>query len=104
MRRGLNRSTDGEAVNLSMYYGPWYEIAWYGTTHDSSPNLSFRGYWRNPNLMMEDQGSIALAVLPDGSVYHDHGRRAARPQEIVPITFQPRPRSDFFAACAALQR
>src|SRR5215469_7818779 len=55
MRKHLNRSTDGEAINLRMDNQTWYKTAWYGTgTYDDSPRLFFSGYWRNPKLVMDD--------------------------------------------------
>jgi hypothetical protein len=96
MKLHLNRSTDGEAINLYMDYWP----ALYGqfiTEH--RPSLGLRGHWQNPNLVMDDHGSLSNAFLPDGSVYLGHDRNRPYSTEIVPITLKPGSYSDFTAAC-----
>ena len=100
MRKHLNVSTDAEAINLYMYYRPWN----YSFTNDDRPSLKLRGHWRNPNLVMDDEGSIGKAFQADGSVYR--GKTPNRPAapDIVPITFVPGSYSDFSAACAAIHR
>jgi hypothetical protein len=68
-----------------------------------APSLEFRGKWNNPDLVLDDQGSINQAFDPDGSLAKT--RRAPSPmQEIVPLTLHEGTRSDFDAACAALKR
>jgi hypothetical protein len=98
MRPHLNLSTDGEAIDLYVYYWPWKG----GFITDHRPNLDFRGHWRNPNLVMDDYGTIAKAFQPDGSVYRGNGRPS--PPEVVPITIVPGSYSDFQAACATVHR
>jgi hypothetical protein len=99
MPRHLNLSTDGEAISLYTYYWPlWYG----GFTSDHAPRLEFQGNWRNPNLVMNDRGSIAKAFQPDGTVYHSGGRMSV--PEVVPITFVSGPRSELDKACAAARK
>ena len=101
MRPHLNLSTDGEAIHLYVYYWP----LWYGQfTADHRPSLDFRGHWRNPNLVMDDHGSISNAFEPDGSVYRGHDRNRPYSTEIVPVTLVQGPYSDFEAACATVRR
>lgn len=99
MRRHLNVSTDGEAIGLYMYYTPWN----YSFTNDDRPRLELHGHWRNPNLVMDDKGSIAKAFQLDGTVYHGRGLPPAYAPEIVPITFTPGSYSDFSAACKTMR-
>ena len=100
MRKHLNLSTDGEAIHLYMHYWPWN--AQFLTDH--RPSLVLRGHWQNPNLVMDDDGTIAKAFQPDGTVYmgNDHNRTYS--PEVVPITFTEGSYSDFSAACAAMRR
>ena len=97
MRKHLNLSTDGEAIHLGMSYMP------YGSSFsgDSRPSLELRGRWQNPNLVMDDNGSISRAFQPDGSVYHGHDRNRPYAGEIVPVILHPGGSSEFEAACAA---
>jgi hypothetical protein len=99
MRKHLNLSTDGEAIHLGMHYWPWNA----NFVTDYSPSIALRGHWQNPNLVMDDQGSIAKAFLPDGSVYHGHDRNPTSP-EVVPVTFVEGSCRDFSAACTAMHR
>jgi hypothetical protein len=101
MRKHLNLSTDGEAIHLYMDYWP----AWSGQfISDRRPSLDLRGHWRNPNLVMDDHGSISNAFQPDGSVYRGHDRNRPYSTEVVPITLSEGSYSDFEAACAAVHR
>jgi hypothetical protein len=100
MGKHLHLSTDGEAIHLGMSYMP------YGSSFsgDTRPNLELRGHWQNPNLVMDDNGSISRAFQPDGSVYRGHDGSRPYPGDIVPITLSQGPSSDFEAACAANRR
>lgn len=96
MRKHLNLSTDGEAIHLYMD-----RIAWNSQfTADRSPYLELRGHWQNPNLVMDDKGTIARAFLPDGTV--SHNRNSPNPQDAIPITFVEGSYSDYSAACKAM--
>ncbi|HZQ20390.1 MAG TPA: hypothetical protein VFA90_16975 [Terriglobales bacterium] len=97
----LKLSTDGEAVSLYMYYWP---LGYGGFNSDHRPSLEFRGNWHNPNLVMDDHGSIGRAFQPDGSVYRGHESNRPYMQELVPITFVEGSRSEFDKACAAVRR
>ncbi len=100
MRKHLNLSTDGEAIRLYMNYWPLLSG---GFINDRRPYLEFRGNWRNPNMVMDDHGSIARAFEADGTVYKGHGGNRPYMQEVVPITFVQGPRSDFDHACLAMR-
>lgn len=100
MPRHLKRSTDGEPIHLYVHYWPWN-----GTfIADHRPSLEFRGHWKNPDLVMDDHGSIGRAFQPDGSVYRGHGTNRPYMPEVVPITFAEGSRSAFDNACAALRK
>jgi len=96
MRRNLNLSTDGEAIHLGMSYMPYG-----GLSGDGRPSVELRGHWQNPNLVMDDHGSIARAFEPDGSVYRGHDRNRPYMSEVVPVTLKQGTSSEFEAACAA---
>lgn len=101
MRKHLNLSTDGEPISLYMDYWP---LGYGSFIADRRPYLEFRGNWRNPNMVMDDHGSIARAFQPDGMVYRGHGGGRPDMQEVVPITFVNGPRSDFDKVCAAAKQ
>lgn len=101
MPRHLHLSTNGESIHLYMDYWP----LWTGEfINDHRPNLQFRGHWQNPNIVMDDHGSIANAFEPDGTVYRGHSPTRPYSTVGVPITLVEGPRSDFDRACAAMRR
>jgi len=98
MRRGIGLSTDGEKISLYMNnHSSFYS----NFTSDYRPSLELRGQWQNPNLVMDDHGSISRAFEPDGTVYRGHGGSRPYPGDITPITLVPGSYSDFEAACKA---
>src|SRR6185503_4397452 len=66
------------------------------------PSLEFRGKWNNPDLVLDDHGSIHQAFDPDGSLAKKNYARSDK-QERVLLTLHEGSRSDFDAACRALQ-
>jgi len=72
----------------------------YGSQYD--PSLEFRGKWNNPDLVLDDHGSLTQA-FDSGAVLAKHSNM--RPvREVVPLTLHEGSRSDFDAACAAMQK
>lgn len=66
------------------------------------PSLEFRGKWNNPDLVLDDQGSINRAFDPGGKLVTNHHMRPYI-QEVVPLTLHEGTRADFDAACAAIR-
>lgn len=99
MRARLPLITNGEKINLYMYSWPAF-IG--GFTGDHRPGITLRGQWQNPNIVMDDQGSLARAFLSDGTVYRGHDPQRLPPKEVVPLTLQPGTYSDFKSACSTL--
>ena len=96
MRRGITTNTDGEKIELYMDYWPIF-----GTfMTDHRPAIELRGKWQNPDIVMDDHGSISRAFAPDGSVYQrGQGPHVPYPGDITPVTLLPGSYSDFEAAC-----
>jgi hypothetical protein len=67
------------------------------------PSLEFRGKWNNPDLVLDDQGSLNRAFDPGGTLAPKNHMRPDV-QEVVPLTLHEGSRSDFDAACAAIKR
>jgi hypothetical protein len=72
-------------------------------TGHNDPSLEFRGMWNNPDLVLDDQGSINRAFDPDGGLAKKSRARSDN-QERVSLTLHEGSRSDFDTACAALRR
>jgi hypothetical protein len=84
-------------MHLGLHYLPW----WGSSTGERRPSIELRGRWQNPNLVMDDDGSLARSFLPDGSVYSGQDPYRTYAREVVPVTFTEGPYSDFKAACRA---
>lgn len=72
-------------------------------TGHNDPSLEFRGKWNNPDLLLDDQGSIDRAFDSDGSLAKTNQVHSDK-QERVLLTLHEGSRSDFDTACAALQK
>ena len=69
----------------------------------TAPSVDFRGKWSNPDLVLDDHGSLNRAFDPGGKlVTNQHMRPYV--QEVVPLTLHEGDYSDFNAACAALKK
>jgi hypothetical protein len=69
----------------------------------NAPSLEFRGKWNNPDLVLDDHGSLNRAFDPGGTLVTNHHMRPYM-QEVVPVTLHEGSHADFEAACAALKR
>jgi hypothetical protein len=99
MRRNPDLRVDGEAIGLYMNYWP----AFYGLfTAEHRPSIQLRGHWKNPNLEMDDDGSISNNFQRDGSLYTGHEKSRPYSTEIVPVTLMRGSYSDFERACSAV--
>ena len=66
-------------------------------------SLELKGTWVNPNLALDDHGSLARNFDPQGRPWP---KGTSRPYigEIVPVTLKQGTQSEFEAACSALRR
>jgi hypothetical protein len=95
MRKGLNLSTDGEKINITIHN----DTVLAKFNGDRRPDLELHGQWQNPNLVANDNGSIDRAFQPDGSVYLGHDPNRPYKLEVLPITLKPGSYSEFESAC-----
>jgi hypothetical protein len=68
----------------------------------TAPSLDFHGKWSNPDLVLDDGGSLTRAFDPGGKLA---ANRHMRPyvQEVAPLTLHQGSWSDFQAACSAMK-
>jgi hypothetical protein len=67
----------------------------------TAPSLEFRGKWNNPDLVLDDGGSLTRAFDPGGKLANPHMRPYV--QEVAPLTLHQGSWSDFQAACSAIK-
>ncbi len=80
--------TNGQRMRIDMYNRTMSYVFSQG---ESRPRLEFRGRWENPNLVMNDGGTLSRAFLPDGSLYLGPTRNQPKARETVAITFHEVP-------------
>jgi hypothetical protein len=99
---GMPRNPDlrNDGVPISLYMDNW--SSWLANLNaDHRPSIKFRGHWQNPNIVMDDEGSISNEFNDDGTVYRVPVRNRPYSTQIVPITLMPGSYSDFDRACNA---
>jgi hypothetical protein len=68
----------------------------------TAPSLEFHGKWNNPDLVLDDHGSLNRAFDPGGTLAANQHMRPYM-QEVAPLTLHEGSRADFDAACAAIK-
>jgi hypothetical protein len=71
---------------------------------DRRPKLHLQGKWDNPNLVMDDWGSLSQAFERDGSLYTGNLKNLPKSRETVPITLSEGSKADFEQACRAVKQ
>jgi hypothetical protein len=99
-QKDLRLNTDGKTATFSMYnYGIKSKF-----TADHRPRLALQGKWKNPDLVLDDQGSIARNFAADGSLYPPKSPARPNTAEVLPVTLREGSNSDFEAACKAVEK
>lgn len=98
-QKDLRLDTNGKTASLYMNS---YTIK-SQFTGDNRPHLEFRGKWNNPDLVLDDHGSIARNFEPDGTLYSGHSPSRPYMAEVVPVTLREGSNSEFEAACNAVK-
>lgn len=99
---GMPRNPDltKDGVPIELYMNNW--SGWFpNIRQDHRPSIKFQGHWHNPNIVMDDDGSISNAFNDDGTVYRVHVPNRSYSTQIVPLTLKPGSYSDFERACFA---
>lgn len=70
---------------------------------ERQPYLELRGRWNNPDLVLDDHGSIARAFEPDARLYTGHSSSRPYMAEVVPVTLHEGGKSGFDKVCQAVK-
>jgi hypothetical protein len=89
--------TDLQGMTAHLYMNNYSSFS--GST---APSLDFRGKWNNPDLELNDGGSLNRAFDPGGALATNRHNRPYV-QEVVPLTLHEGSNADFKAACAAIK-
>jgi hypothetical protein len=90
--------TNGAQVRISLHRRPWYFA--FGTW-DHRPRLTLEGRWQNPDLVMNDGGTLSQAFLRDGHLYGGPESRQPAARETLPLVFHETPWRLMAPACQA---
>jgi hypothetical protein len=93
---GLN--TDKQPVTLNIYnYGVSIQL-----NDDHRPEFDLYGAWQNPNLVLEDHGSLTSAFQSDGTAYLGPLSNQPPMGKNLSVTLGPGSPAQFNAACQSL--
>jgi hypothetical protein len=95
-------NSEGKRFHLYMYRWPGYFESF--TVWDRRPRIDLVGRWNDPNLVMDDHGTLSRAFNEDGSFYSGRERFQPAARETLQITFKEGRWSDFDSACGEKQR
>lgn len=101
LEKHMGSSTDGKHMTLYVYRQPWY-FTWVGTW-DRRPALEFHGVWHNPDLVLDDHGSLDRAFNPDATVRSGLGLAQKPGEQGAQLTLHEGSKSQFEAACRQIQ-
>jgi hypothetical protein len=99
MPERVSGDTNGKPMRIELRRRPWY-----GTiigAYDGRPRLTLRGRWQNADLVMEDDGTLSMAFLPDGRVYDGPPARQPHATQTLPVVFHEVPWTTWAPTCQA---
>jgi hypothetical protein len=98
-QKDLRLNTDGKTARFYMdNYGFKSHF-----TADRRPTLELQGKWNNPDLVLDDHGSIARNFAADGTLYGPNSPPRPYMGEVAPVTLHEGSNSEFEAACKAVK-
>jgi hypothetical protein len=65
------------------------------------PRFDLHGAWHNPDLVMDDHGTLSTAFLPDGRVYLGPSRNQPTARGSSTVSLRAGGHDEFEAACRA---
>jgi hypothetical protein len=101
MEKRMRASTDGISMDMRVYRRPWYYF--FAGTWDERPRLGFRGAWHNPDLILDDGGSLDRAFNADGTLRPGPSASLVFSKPGVPLTLHEGTQAEFEAACREVQ-
>jgi hypothetical protein len=92
--------SDQRPMSLYMYTRPFFS----SFTTERRPRFDLHGAWHNPDLVVDDHGTLSTAFLPDGRAYLGPPRNQPAARGSATVTLRAGGHSEFDAACRALAR
>ena len=92
----MGASTDGKRVYMWLHKRPPY---FFGSSGDDHPRFELHGAWHNPDMVLDDHGTLNREFLPDGRLYSADPHHQPGAHNPLQVTIQEGSRADFDAAC-----
>lgn len=99
--KNIGTDTNGKAA--SFYLSSRYK-ANNKFSYKAKPALELHGKWVNPDLVLDDHGSIANNFGPDAKLYTGKSPVSPATAEVAALTLHEGSKSEFEAACAAVKK
>ena len=97
MDKNIGTDLEGQSIWIYMYHRPRF---W--SNPDRRPHLDLHGKWQNPDIVMNDGGTLLTEFAPDATLYAP-GKRPAR-NEVLQLTLKQGSWNDYDSACAMQER
>jgi hypothetical protein len=97
LEKHMGSSTDGKRMTIYLHRRPWYYT--FVGTYDSRPQLEFHGVWHNPDLVLDDGGSLDRAFNADGTLHSGPSPARKSGQQGAQLILREGGKSEFEAAC-----
>jgi hypothetical protein len=94
--RNMGASTDGKRVYMYLHKRPPVISRSAG---DTRPGLEFHGAWHNPDMVLDDKGTLNREFMADGSLYNGDLHKQPGAHGPLPVTIKEGTRAEFDAAC-----
>jgi hypothetical protein len=94
----MGKSTDGKRVYMWLHKRPPVIVRSAG---DTRPELEFHGAWHNPDMVLDDKGTLNREFMPDGRLYDGSPHKQPGAHGPLPVTIKEGSRAEFDAACKA---
>jgi hypothetical protein len=99
LEKPTGTDTNGKRISLYMFNR---SVKKQFAGADRRPELELRGKWSNPDLVLDDHGSVARNFDHDAKLYATGVSRQYM-EEVSPVTLHEGGKSEFDAACAAVK-
>jgi len=92
----VSGETNGKPMRIELHHRSWF-----GSTSgvDGRPRLTFHGRWQDPDLVMDDGGTLSTAFLPDGRLYDGPAARQPHATQTLSVVFHEVPWTTWRASC-----
>lgn len=98
--KNMGMSTDGKRAYLYLHKKPG---SFFRSVGDTRPELELHGAWHNPDMVLDDKGTLNREFMADGRLYDGNPHRQPGAHGPLPVTIKEGSRSDFDAACKAVR-